>query len=195
MSRHDDFQIMLAAARAGGEWAWRALYEELAPAVLRYVRARGAPDPEDITGDVFVQVVRKISDFEGGPEQFRAWTFTIVHHRLIDGARSRARRPVHLAGDEVIDLHGSVGDVEQEALRILAQERVDAALEQLSPDQRNVLMLRIVADLPIEDVAVVLGKTPGAVKSLQSRAIATLKRNNFHEAVSSPAAVAFQEPR
>lgn len=195
MSRAEDFQSTLNAARAGAEWAWRALYEELAPAVLRYVRARGAPEPQDIVGDVFVQVVRHISDFDGGSKQFRAWVFTIAHRQLIDGARSRARRPIHLSGDDVIAHHGPIGDVEQEALRALAQARVDAALAELTPDQRDVLMLRIVADLPVADVAAVLGKAPGAVKTLQVRAIAALKRKNFAEAVSSLTPATFSQLR
>lgn len=195
MSRAEDFQSTLNAARAGAEWAWRALYEDLAPAVLRYVGARGAPEPEDVVGDVFVQVVRHISDFDGGPEQFRAWVFTIAHRRLIDGARSRARRPLHLSGDDVIEHHGPAGDVEEEALRALAQARIEATLAELTPDQRDVLMLRIVADLSIADVATVLGKPPGAVKTLQARAIAALKRKNFAAPVSSGAPAAFSELR
>lgn len=195
MSRVEDFQSTLNAARAGAEWAWRALYEELAPAVLRYVRARGAPQPEDVVGDVFVQVVRHISDFDGGSEQFRAWVYTIAHRQLIDGARNRARRPIHLSGDDVIVHHGPTGDVEQEALQALAQARVDAVLAELTPAQRDVLMLRIVADLSIADVATVLDKAPGAVKTLQARAIAALKRKNFAEAVSSSPLPAFLESR
>jgi RNA polymerase sigma factor (sigma-70 family) len=83
---------VLGACRAGAEWAWRQVYEDVAP-LLRYHRARGTPDPEDLVGDTFVRVVRGLAGFEGNEEQFRAWVFTISRRRAIDLARTRARRP------------------------------------------------------------------------------------------------------
>jgi RNA polymerase sigma-70 factor (ECF subfamily) len=69
------------------------------------------------------------------------------------------------------------GDVELEAFQALSDERLRALLGGLSIDQRAVLLLRIVADLPLDDVAQALGKTLGAVKSLQHRALASLRRS------------------
>lgn len=172
-----DFETTLAAARAGAEWAWRDLYRDLAPQVLRYLRARGAPEPEDLTGDVFVQVVRKIEQFSGGPDDFRGWVFTIARHRLIDNARGRARRPVDPVEDEVLLAAGGSGDAEQLALTRLASEEVRGAIAVLSPDQQDVVLLRLVAGLSINEVAAALGKKPGAIKSLQARALGTLRRN------------------
>lgn len=172
-----DFETMLAAARAGAEWAWRNLYRDLAPVVLRYLRARGAPEPEDLTGDVFVQVVRKLDQFSGGEDDFRGWVITIAHHRLIDSARSRARRPVEPVPDEVLLSVSGSNDPEYEALTGVASAEVQGAIKALSPDQQDVVFLRFIAGLNINEVAAAMGKRPGAVKALQVRAVAALRRN------------------
>jgi RNA polymerase sigma factor (sigma-70 family) len=169
------FQRLLASARAGDHHAWRQIYEALAPGVLGYVRARGASDPEDLTGDVFVQVVRDLASFEGGPEGFRGWVFKIAHHRLLDQRRREARRP-QPAQAPLDQEHAHGGDVEAEALERMSLERVTELLDSLSPDQRDVLLLRIVGDLSLEEVAGVVGKRTGAVKQLQRRGLAAIRR-------------------
>jgi RNA polymerase sigma factor (sigma-70 family) len=90
----ESFPQILAAARGGAEWAWARIYGDLAPPVLGYLRTRGAADAEDLMGEVFLQVVRDLNTFEGGERDFRAWVFTITHHRLLDDVRRRARRPL-----------------------------------------------------------------------------------------------------
>jgi len=91
----DSFEdSVLPAARAGAEWAWERIYRELAPTVTGYLRAHGAGEPEDLTGEVFLQVVRGLERFEGGERAFLAWVFTIAHRRVVDDLRRRARRPV-----------------------------------------------------------------------------------------------------
>lgn len=172
-----DFASALTAARAGAEWAWRILYRDFAPVVLRYLRARGAPEPEDLTGDVFVQVVRRLDHFDGEEDDFRAWVVTIAHHRLIDSARSRTRRPVDPVTDEVLVAVPSSSDLEAEVLGSSVSADVAKALKGLSPDQQDVIFLRFIAGLSINEVAAAVGKKPGAVKALQVRALAALRRN------------------
>lgn len=177
MSFSGDFDTSLAAARTGAEWAWRNLYRDLAPVVLRYFRARGAPEPEDLTGDVFVQIVRKLDQFAGGEDDFRRWVITIAHHRLIDSARSRARRPVDPAPNEVLTSAGGSADPEHEALTRIASVDVQRALKALSLDQQDVVFLRLIEGLSVNEVAAALGKRPGAIKALQVRALGALRRN------------------
>lgn len=172
-----EFHTTITAARAGAEWAWRALYAELAPAILRYVRGRGAPEPEDLTGDVFVQVVAKIEQFHGEAEDFRAWVFTIARHRVIDSARSRARRPVDPVTDEILEIAGGSVDPGDQALNRLTTDEVREAMKNLSPDQQDVLLLRFISGLSIKEVSAALDKKPGAIKALQVRAVTALRRN------------------
>lgn len=188
MGAGNDFDSALLAARSGDEWAWRRLYQDLAPGVLRYLRARGAPDAEALTGDVFVQVVRRLHQFSGGEAEFRAWVMTIAHNRSIDAFRSRERRPVAPLDDEILTSIPGTDDVEFEALDKVTTRGLAAALNQLSQDQRDILFLRILSGLSIAEVAAATGKSPGAVKSLQARAIAALRRD-LPDAISEGKAV------
>ena len=170
-----EFASVLTAARAGADWAWETIYDQLAPKVLGYLRGLGAAEPEDVTGEVFVQLVRDLHRFEGDEPAFRAWVFTIAHYRFLDERRRSSRRPV----DPVAELEepgGTAGDVEEDALRELASERVRELIAGLSTDQRSVLLLRILGELTVDQVARALGKRPGAVKALQRRGLAALER-------------------
>ena len=158
------------------------LYADLAPAVAGYLRVQRAAEPEDLTSEVFLGVFRGLGSFEGGEAQFRSWVFTIAHRRLQDERRRLARRPqlATVAPESV----GPAGDVEREALELLGEQWVIGLCARLPPDQRTVLLLRVVADLPAEEVARVTGKTVGAVKALQRRALHSLRRKLTREGVS-----------
>ncbi len=121
--------------------------------------------------------MRKLEQFTGDEDAFRGWVVTIAHHRLIDAARSRARRPVDPVDDEVLAAAGGSGDPEREALTRIASSEVQRAIRALSPDQQDIIFLRLIAGLSINEVAAATGKNPGAVKSLQVRALAALRRN------------------
>jgi RNA polymerase sigma factor (sigma-70 family) len=100
--------------------------------------------------------------------------FTIAHRRLLDDHRRAAVRPQWVNGDgSVPDRNG--GDVEDDAFRRLAEARVRELCDQLPASQREVLLLRLVADLTVEQVATTLGRTAGAVKALQRRGLANLR--------------------
>lgn len=184
MAIGDGFPPVLEAARLGAEWAWTVIYKDLSPVVLRYLRAHGAREPEDLLGEVFVQVVRKLPGFLGGEQEFRAWIFTIARNRLIDEWRRLRKDPVLCAPDEQLLKVAPTGDAEEDAMRRLSDQRVRSVIEGLSSDQRDVLFLRTFARLTIEEVARVVGKRPGAVKALQARGLAAIRRGISKEAVT-----------
>jgi RNA polymerase sigma-70 factor, ECF subfamily len=176
MGSEETFSLVLDACRLGAGWAWRQMYDDLAPSVLRFLRFRGAAEPEDLLGETFLTVVRKLPTFSGGEREFRAWVYTIARSRSIDEGRARARRPVRPAPVDELIAHGGSGDVEADALRSLATQRVRRVLERLTDEQRDVLVLRLLEGLTIDEIAQVLGKRPGAVKALQARGIAAIRR-------------------
>jgi RNA polymerase sigma-70 factor (ECF subfamily) len=169
----DDFDSALGAAKSGAEWAWAALYRELAGPVTGYLASRGAPEPEDLAAETFLQVARNIQSFEGGEDSFRSWVFVIAHRRLIDVRRKHGRSPdlTPLSND---DQHPG-GDVESEALDRLFADDLRLALEVLTEDQRDVLSLRVIGNLSLEETAQVVGKRVGAVKALQRRGLIALR--------------------
>ena len=168
------FDGVLAAARAQEPWAFQRLFEWLGRPVAAYLRGAGVEDPDGIANEVFLRVFGGIARFEGTEGRFRSWVFAIAHNLVIDDRRRRSRRPQQAA------LEGDVGPAaagaEEHALVTIGDERIKAVLAQLPPDQRDVVLLRIISDLSIEDTAAALGKRPGAVKSLQHRAMASLRR-------------------
>jgi RNA polymerase sigma-70 factor (ECF subfamily) len=169
------FKELLAAARGGDEGAWAEIFRELSPAVLGYLRSNSAPDAEDTLGEVFLQVARDIEGFEGDERRFRAWVFTIAHHRLIDSRRYAARRPVDLV-EEPPEPRVAAEDASDEALARIGSDEVNRVLRELTEEQRTVLMLRVIGDLTVEEVAKTIGKRPGAVKALQRRGLAAVRR-------------------
>lgn len=178
-----NFENVVQAARVGADWAWVVIYRDLSPSVLRYLQARGAKEPEDLLGEVFVAVVRSLPSFEGTESEFRAWVFRIARNSLIDSWRRSGRRPIEYLPDELLVSAGEAESAESAAMRRLAYERVSANLRKLSDRQREVIFLRIVVGLSIQEVAHVLGRSPGSVQSLQSRGLAALRREMSRKAV------------
>ncbi|MGR2752281.1 RNA polymerase sigma factor [Agromyces arachidis] len=171
----DAFASILAAARAGARWACTELWAAYAPGVAAFLRARGSLEPDDLTSEVFLTVFDRLGAFEGGEAEFRSFVYTIAYRRLTDELRRRGRRGVHEPWSAETDPR-QVPSAEEDALRSLGDAAAFDLLDGLSPDQRDVMVLRIVADLTVEQVAEVLGKRPGAVKALQRRALDALRR-------------------
>lgn len=171
----ETFDSVLAAARAGAEWAWSRIFREMAGAVTGYLAARGAAEPEDITSEVFLKVAQHIQTFEGDLKSFRSWVFVIAHRRLIDDRRSAGRKPDFTELPSDYSPNGRAGNVETEALEALATDEIRQALELLTDGQRDVLALRMIAGLTLAETAEILGKKVNAIKAQQRRALEALQ--------------------
>jgi RNA polymerase sigma-70 factor (ECF subfamily) len=169
-----DLDEALEAARDGSARGFDTLFRALSGSVTAYLRARNVDDAEDLANEVFLRAFRTLSTFRGDADRFRSWLFTIAHHAAIDDRRRFARRITQVPLG--VDHASPGGDVEEEVFAGLADDRVRGLLDQLSPDQRDVLLLRIVADLTAEQTAATLDKSYEAVKALQRRGLASLRR-------------------
>lgn len=180
----DDFVATIRAAREGEPRAWDDLFRRYSGPVAGYLRLQGARDVDDVASEVFLSVFRAIGTFVGDEAAFRSWLFVIAHRRLQDERRRAYRQPE----TEVLEGRGAaVAAAETEASARAGTERVLALCAQLPDDQRDVMLLRVVADLGLEATGQVLGKTTGAVKALQHRAHANLKKLlDFSESPVSP---------
>jgi RNA polymerase sigma-70 factor (ECF subfamily) len=171
------FPEVLAAAQTGDPEAIEAIYRDVAPLVLGYLRSNGARDPEDTSSEVFLSMVTRLPAFTGDERQFRSWLLTIAYRRMVDDIRRRGRRPEDpVPTDELGERMLVLTDGESEAMARLRSRGVLEALESLTDDQRAALMLRVLADLPVRDVAEIMGKPETAVKALLRRAFAALER-------------------
>lgn len=188
-----DLDLLVDAARAGGGWAFARIWEQLAPGVAGYLRARGHRDPDDGTSEVFLAAFTRMPQFVGDSRDFRSWLFTIAHHKAADSHRrgpSARERPA-----EVVDDGRTHRSAEEDALDRMGDAGVTRLLRGLTEDQRSVLLLRVVADLDLRETARVLGKPVGAVKSLQHRALETLRRQLRDPAVSPETSAAIARSR
>ena len=136
----------------------------------------GAHDVDDLTCEVLLEVFRRTGSFQGSEANFRSWVFTVAHSRLIDERRRRGRRPSCVPIDGDFDRPTSDCPTETEAMRSFEVADIEAVCAQLPADQRSVVLLRIIGELSIEQVAEVLGKSPGAVKQLQRRGFESARK-------------------
>jgi RNA polymerase sigma-70 factor (ECF subfamily) len=177
-----ELDLLVAAARAGGGWAFGRLWEQLSPTVHAYVRGLGVRDPDDTTSEVFLAAFRRIEQFDGDGRAFKSWLFTIAHHKVVDSwRRGTAVREVPT---DRLDDRRTAPSAEDAALDRLSGGTVHELLATLTGDQRSVLLLRVLGELSLEETARVVGKPVGAVKSLQHRALQRLRRRMIDEAVS-----------
>jgi RNA polymerase sigma-70 factor (ECF subfamily) len=128
-------------------------------------------------------VVQDIGRFEGDEAHFRSWVFVIAHHRMVDDRRRKIRHPQTSLRLELLEGQ-SHGNVEREAMDNLGTDAVQAIIDRCVPDQREVLLLRVIGGLTLAETAEVVGKSLGAVKALQRRGVAAISREFSREGVS-----------
>jgi RNA polymerase sigma-70 factor (ECF subfamily) len=146
------------------------VYRVLGPAVFGYLQGRRVDDPENLLGEVFLHVTRSLPQFEGDDDELRRWVFAIARNRVIDHRRRAARRP-----EEVVEV--AEGPDARFDEHLLYDAELIAAIGSLTDEQREVIALRFIADLPLETVADMTGRTVGAVKAMQHRALGRLSQS------------------
>lgn len=174
------FSALLTTAVAGDGRGYEGLYQWLAPEITRFAATRGADDAEGITNEVFLGAFRQLDRFAGDSSAFRAWIYAITRNRLIDAHRFESRRPQFSFGD--VPEQPVVG-ADVEALDLLGLQRVVRLLDTLSDDQRDVILLRMIGDLSLRQVAAILEKPVSAVKALQRRGLRRLQSEILSEVV------------
>jgi RNA polymerase sigma-70 factor (ECF subfamily) len=170
----EQFEQRLAAAQGGDEHAVAALYRDLQPRLSGYLRARESRAAEDIEGEVWLAVAKGLTRFTGGEDAFRAWVFSIAQRRLADFRRTAARRATIPLPPEEIDRPADDGPEALVLESFSADEASAFVTATLSPDQAEVVLLRVIAGLDVDQVAQLLGKRPGTVRVLQHRALRRL---------------------
>jgi RNA polymerase sigma-70 factor (ECF subfamily) len=170
----------LSAARLREPAAVTRVYTAYAPALFRFFMAAVGDrhQAEDLTGTAFVSAIESLPRFRGPVEALGGWLFQIARHDLYDHRRRQARSRIEPLEENLNEAAVIAGAEDPEELAIARLEggRVVAALRELSPDQREVLLLRMGGGLTAPEVAEALGKTTGAVKALQHRGLASLAR-------------------
>lgn len=173
----DDFPALLHAAKAGDQAAFTELYRHCQPLMLRYLASVAPAEMiDDVASEAWVSVIRALEKFDDDLAGFTGWVLTTARRRWIDELRRRTRR------HELIGLAESVPEavapttVESEVEERLGGDAAMALVRTLPPDQAEVVMLRAISGLSVEEVARIVGKTPGSVRVLSHRGLKGLNR-------------------
>ena len=170
----DDFELALTKAKRGNSDGFDWLYKHYNRRVGALVRSESCPDADEVVNTVFFKAFRSIDRFVGNRANFASYLYQIARFQVIDERRARSRR-VEIEDDLTIDLvDGGVGPAEL-VERTEATTRTYEALQALTPEQREVIVLRVFFELTGPETAEALDKPVGAVRSLQNRAEARLR--------------------
>ncbi|HEX6513447.1 MAG TPA: sigma-70 family RNA polymerase sigma factor [Chloroflexota bacterium] len=166
---------LVRLAQRGDRQAFSQLYALYAPKVQAYVLRHVGGDvelAEDLTSDVFLKTIEHLDSYHFQDVPFSSWLYRIARNRVIDHYRRTANRQPVMLDEEPPPEHKSVSD----ASLILNRQVLNQALKRLTPEQRNVVVLRLVQGQSIAETARALGRTEDAVKQLQRRALGALER-------------------
>jgi RNA polymerase sigma-70 factor, ECF subfamily len=163
------------AAQQGSADAFRLLYRDIHPRLLRYLHALAGDDAEDVASETWLQAARDLASFTGGYDAFRGWVTTIARHRAMDHARHRSRRPPSVPVP-VEDLAGlsAADDTAASAIEAVGTDEALRLIAALPPDQAEAVLLRAVVGLDAKTAAKVTGKRAGAIRSAAHRGLRTL---------------------
>ena len=169
------FGHVLASARAGDDVAFAELWRWLHPPLLRWLMVVAQIDVEDVESEVWLSISRGLTSFEGDERDFRAWVFTIARRRSIDSSRRRQRQPrvSTIDGFDVADATSSSSAL------VDARTELDAALallRELTADQREVVALRVIVGMTVQETASIVHKTENSVRVLSHRGLRALQQ-------------------
>ncbi|MDQ2678034.1 MAG: RNA polymerase sigma factor [Actinomycetota bacterium] len=175
MAGLDDFDATLAAAKLGDERAAGQLFRAFQPALLRYLRYQERDAAEDIASEVWAAAARSIQTFEGSESGYRAWLFTVARRRVTEHRRKGSRRRTDAVDPATFLTEPAPDDPAGTAADSLdAQEAIQLMAKILTPDQCEVLVLRVVADLSAAEVGALMERPESWVRVTQHRALKVL---------------------
>jgi RNA polymerase sigma-70 factor (ECF subfamily) len=172
----ENVRKLVEQAQAGDRSALEQLYLIHFDRIYGYLHMSvgNRHDAEDLTTQTFLKMLESIGKFRWRSAPFSAWLFRIAHNLAMDHFRARRRWQPE---EEVPEPPGSEEpSAEMEAMQSIGRQSMMELIERLSPEQRQVLTLKFVFNFPNSEVATILGKTEGAIKSLQHRALASLQK-------------------
>jgi len=167
----------VTAAQRGDSEAFRTVYRDAQPRLLRYLHALVGDDAEDVASETWLQVTRDLPGFTGDYDGFRGWVTTIARHRALDHLRRQTRRPPALpVPAEDLATLPATDDTAQHAIDAVTTDAAITLINTLPPDQAEAVLLRAVLGLDAQTAARILGKRPGAVRTAAHRGLRTLAR-------------------
>ncbi len=170
-----DFAATMADAKLGDERAIARLYRDVHPRLLGYLGARAPRAAEDLASEVWLAVAKGLPRFEGDEPGWWAYLFTIARRQVAGHWRQAKRRRTDVVEPHAFSDRPGSCDVENETIQaITTSKAVELIVGHLSKEQAEVVLLRLLGGLEVEQVARILNKKPGTIRVLQHRAIKKL---------------------
>ncbi|MGH9300683.1 MAG: RNA polymerase sigma factor [Acidimicrobiales bacterium] len=179
-----DLDAQLEAARSGDGRAIAALYRDINPSLIRYLRHRAPHVAEDLASEVWLAGAQQLNRFVGDAGDFRALLFTIARRRTIDFYRAQSRRVGQVGLSEAGDPADRAETAQCATDNISAERAIARLVRDLPPDQAEAIVLRVVADLSVEQVAAITGHSPANVRVLAHRGLKRLAQVRVQEVVT-----------
>jgi RNA polymerase sigma-70 factor (ECF subfamily) len=170
-----DEQSLVQRAQQHDEEAFAQLYEKYFDKIYRYVALKTGSrvEAEDMTQTVFINALGSISTYKWRGLPFSAWLFRIAHNQVVDYLRKKTRQPTLSLNESVTSCGDNPQQITENKTNI---EQLVLATRELTPAQQEVIALRFAGELPISQVARLMGRSQGAVKALQHSAIVALRK-------------------
>ncbi|MDD2252175.1 MAG: ECF subfamily RNA polymerase sigma factor, BldN family [Dehalococcoidales bacterium] len=171
-----DEQALVKRAQEYDQEAFAQIYEENFDKIFRYIAIKigNQMEAEDLTQQVFMKALKAISSYKWKDVPFSAWLYKIAHNQVVDYFRKKNRRPETELNEDIT----SVEDHPYKAAEFKVElEELSRALKKLTHLQQEVISLRFSCEMPIAQVAIIMGKKEGAIKALQHSAIQALRKH------------------
>ncbi|NNN20644.1 MAG: RNA polymerase sigma factor [Acidimicrobiales bacterium] len=177
----DDSELdsALNMAKSGEEAGVTLLYRNLQPFLIAYLRNRTGSSCEDVSQETWISAIGALRNFEGRGGDFKALLFDIAHKRVVDFYRKESRRPKITGINESIDIPGNSYSVENMLDDVSSQEAISKLVSNLTSDQAEVVLLRVIGGLSTQKVAKIMGKSVGSVRILQHRAVEKISKSQI----------------
>lgn len=172
-----DLTWALTSARRGDQHAFKVLYDDLNPRLLRYLRALVRTDAEDIASETWLQIGRDLATFQGSWHKWRSWAVTIARNRALDHLRHQQRRPQTNVPLDELEERSSRNDIETIVLSRLAWQTVLLLITNLPRSEAEAVLLRSVMGLSATEAGHILHKQPGAIRTAAHRGLRKLTRH------------------
>ncbi|HEU0129433.1 MAG TPA: ECF subfamily RNA polymerase sigma factor, BldN family [Mycobacteriales bacterium] len=172
-----DVVALVARAQQGDAEAFGSLYDRYVDVVYRYVYYRVSSQAltEDMVSETFLRALRRITSFTWQGRDFGAWLVTIARNLIADHYKS-SRYKVEVATADMLDADRATDGPEDSVLDAMTNVTLLEAVKMLGPEQQECVVLRFLQGFSVSETALAMGKTDGAIKALQYRAVQSLKK-------------------
>lgn len=171
-----DERRLVQKAKAGNSEAFAQIYDAYVDRIYRYIYFRVSDDTltEDLTSQVFLKAWESLDRYQAGSSPYLAWLYTIARNLVIDHYRTK-KETVNL--EELVHISGNEPGPDDEVQSRFEMQEIREALQFLTDEQQQVLILRFISGLSTENVAAIMEKREGAIRALQMRALQTLSKH------------------